>query len=285
MRDITIRNEIPALEELSNPKYFPYRYGHAVWAYLTGRWGDKVAATLMKSIGKTGDYQQILKKETGQSLEKLSEGWKSSLMKKYQPLVEKTQVKNDFSQLVIQATKENPLNVSPSISPDGENVMFLSTRDLFSVDLYLADAQSGEIKKRLTRTSIDPHFQSLQFVKSSGSWNREGDRFAFGAVNKGDPVLTVFNIKTGDKDTEVKFPELGEILNPTWSPDGRFIVFSALKGGLTDLFRFDLEEGQLTQLTQDAYADLFPTWSPDGSLIAFILFQTRTAFLIFIEST
>jgi Tol biopolymer transport system component len=270
MRDITIRNEIPALKELSNPQYFPYRYGHAVWAYLTAQWGDKITGNLMKSVGKVGDFQQILKKLTGKSLEKLSEDWKNSLLNKYQPLVEKTQVKHDFSQLVIQATKENPLNVSPSISPDGENVVFLSTRDLFSVDLYLADAQNGEIKKRLTRTSIDPHFQSLQFVKSSGSWSREGDRFAFGAVNKGDPVLTVFNIKTGDKDTEVKFSELGEILNPTWSPDGRFIVFSALKGGLTDLFRYDLEEGQLTQLTQDAYADLFPTWSPDGNLIAFV---------------
>ncbi len=270
MRDITLREEIPAIKELDKSQYFPYRYGHAVWAYLTGRWGDKVVATLMKSIGKTGDYQQILKKATGQSLEKLSEDWKSSLMSKYQPLIEKTQIRHDQSEVIIQATKENQLNVSPSLSPDGENIVFLSTKDLFSVDLYLADAHTGEIKERLTRTSINPHFQSLQFVKSSGSWNRDGDRFVFGAVHRGDPVLTIFNIKTGDMEREVKFPELGEILNPTWSPEGRFVVFSALIGGLTDLFRYDLEEDQLTRLTHDAYSDLFPTWSPDGSSIAFV---------------
>jgi len=270
MRDITVRKEIPPIKKLNSGKYFPYRYGHAVWAYLTGQYGDKLVPTLMKSIGKTGDYKQVLKKLTGESLEKLSEGWKNSLMNKYQPLIDRTQVKHDPSQVIIQATKENQLNVSPSLSPDGENIVFLSTKDLFSVDLYLADAQTGEIKKRLTRTSINPHFQSLQFVKSSGSWNQEGDRFVFGAVHKGDPVLTIFNIKTGDVEKEIKFSELGEILNPTWSPEGRFIVFSALKGGLTDLFRYDLEADQLTRLTHDAYSDLFPTWSPDGSSIAFV---------------
>jgi len=270
MRDITLRKEIPAIKELSKSQYFPYRYGHAMWAYLTGRWGDGITGTLLKSVGKTGDYQQILKKLTGESLERLSEDWKNSLMSKYQPLVDNTQVKHDLSQVLIKSTKENQLNVSPSLSPDGKNIVFLSTKDLFSVDLYLADAQTGEIKKRLTRTSINPHFQSLQFVKSSGCWNMQGDRFVFGAIHKGDPVLTIFNVRTGDVLKEMKFPELGEILNPTWSPDGRFVVFSALIGGLTDLFRYDLEQEKLTRLTHDAYSDLFPTWSPDGSFIAFV---------------
>jgi hypothetical protein len=35
------------------------------------------------------------------------------------------------------------LNVSPQVSPDGRYVAFLSERDLFGIDLFLADAQTG----------------------------------------------------------------------------------------------------------------------------------------------
>jgi len=59
-------------------------------------------------------------------------------------------------------------------------------------------------------------------------------------------------------------------LNPTWSPDGRFIAFSALAGGLTDIFIYDLETERLKKVTDDAFADLYPAWSPDGRAIAFV---------------
>jgi len=68
----------------------------------------------------------------------------------------------------------------------------------------------------------------------------------------------------------VVFKELGEILNPTWSPDGRFVAFSALEGGLSDLFLFDLETETLKKLTDDSFSDLYPSWSPDGHKIAFV---------------
>ncbi|MGH9372063.1 MAG: BamA/TamA family outer membrane protein, partial [Vicinamibacterales bacterium] len=56
---------------------------------------------------------------------------------------------------------------------------------------------------------------------------------------------------------------------PTWSPDGRAIAFSAMKGGVSDLFVVDASGGAPRQLTRDAYADLQPAWSPDGRTIAF----------------
>jgi len=72
----------------------------------------------------------------------------------------------------------------------------------------------------------------------------------------------------GKIEQEYEFPDLGEILNPTWSPDGRYIAFSALEGGFSNLFIYDLKDGKLQKMTDDPYAALQPAWSPDGKSIA-----------------
>ena len=73
----------------------------------------------------------------------------------------------------------------------------------------------------------------------------------------------------GHRPQDYKIAEVDEIFDPSFSPDGRQVVFSAQVGGLTDLFVYDLEASRLRRLTSDAYADLQPSWSPDGRSIVF----------------
>jgi Tol biopolymer transport system component len=269
MRDATYRDKLPTVKKLANPRYFPYRYGQSLWAYITGKWGDGTVAKIMKTASRTGDYKTSINKVLGVSVEKLSEEWHESMKKAYSPIAQMTQMSDKSSRMLFEGSEKNPLNISPSLSPDGKQAVFLSTRDMFSIDMYLADAETGQIQRKLIRTAVDPHFESLQFIKSSGCWDVEGKRFVFAAITKGRPVLTLVNIKKGNTEKEIPFPQLGEILNPTWSPDGRFIAFSALEGGFTDIFIYDLETDTIRKMTDDPYADLFPVWAPDGHSIAF----------------
>ena len=71
-------------------------------------------------------------------------------------------------------------------------------------------------------------------------------------------MLSILNIEEGTIEREIRINEVGEIFNPTWSPDGRYLAFSALANGLTDLFIYDLEKDALRWLTDDPYADLQP---------------------------
>ncbi|PYQ18993.1 MAG: peptidase S9, partial [Acidobacteria bacterium] len=85
------------------------------------------------------------------------------------------------------------------------------------------------------------------------------------------------DVDRGRIEREVPFPQLGEIFDPTWSPDGRRVAFVSLVGGLMDLFIYDLQSGALKRMTDDAFAELRPAWSPDGRKIAFVTdrFTTR----------
>jgi len=260
---------MPTIKKMVNPEFFPYRYGQALWAYITGRWGDEAVERIMKGVSRMGDYEVVLKKVTGLKVEQLSKDWHKSLEETYDPLVQLTEVSDSSSRVLFKGTEKNRLNISPSLSPTGKNIVFLSSRDLFSIDMFLADGKTGKITQKVVKTAVDPHFESLQFIKSSGCWDLEGKRFVFGAVIKGQPVLAVLNVEKGEREREIAFPEMGEIISPTWSPDGRYIAFSALVGGLTDLFIYDLETDQLKRMTEDPFAEIQPAWSPDGRYIAF----------------
>ena len=71
------------------------------------------------------------------------------------------------------------VNIAPAVSPDGRYVAFLSERDLFGIDLFLADAQTGKVLKKLGDVNSDRHLDALRFINSAGTWSPDGEKFAF----------------------------------------------------------------------------------------------------------
>jgi len=269
MRDALQKRSLPTVKKLKNPRFFPYRYGQSLWAYITGKWGDRAVSSIIRSAARTGNYRSAIESTLKVNTETLSKNWHQSLQESYHPLLDKTQVSFTSQYPAIEGTEEIRLNVTPSISPDGSKVVYYSSKNLFSIELYMAEVATGKTIRKLTSTALNPHFESIHFIKSAGSWDPQGKEFAFGAITKGKPVISIMDAETGRKKREIKFGELDEILGPTWSPDGKKIAFSAQKGGTSDIYVYDLEKNSLKRLTKDPYGDLQPAWSPDGKYIAF----------------
>jgi len=270
MRDAVQKHALPSIKKLRNPRFFPYRYGQSLWAYITGKWGDRAVSSIIRSAARTGDYKTAMESTLKVDINTLSQDWHKSLNDFYQPIMKKTHVSFKSDYPVIKGNEEVRLNVTPSLSPDGKKVVYFSSKNLFSIELYMAEVKTGRIIRKLTSTALNPHFESIHFIKSAGSWDSQGKKFAFGAIIKGKPVISIVDAKTGNKKQEIVFEGLDEILGPTWSPDGRWIAFSAQKGGTSDLYVYNLEEESLRRLTKDPYGDLQPAWSPDGNFIAFV---------------
>ena len=55
---------------------------------------------------------------------------------------------------------------------------------------------------------------------------------------------------------------------PSWSPDGKKIVYRGATDSIKGLFIVDVEAKKITKLTTDSH-DNFPVWSPKGDVIAF----------------
>lgn len=271
IRDAIRRDELPTIKQMTREtKYFPYRFGQALWAYVGGTYGDDAVIQIYRRSLRVG-FEPAIQQVLGISADTLSIRWKEQVAEAYLPLMEgRTDPEDTGTQLLAPETGSGRMNVSPSISPDGRFVAFLSEKDLFTVDLYLADALTGEIVRKLVSANADPHIEALRYIDSSGTWSPDSRHFAFVVTADGDNEIVVVEAESGDQVRRIDFDEeIGALSHPAWSPDGRSIAFSGMVGGISDLFVHDLEAGETTRLTNDKYADLQPTWSPDGRTIAF----------------
>jgi WD40 repeat protein len=270
LRDAVQSKKLPTLKQLGNPRFFPYRFGHAFWAYVGGRWGDDVVIRVYREGTRSGDAIGAIKRVLGQDEKVFSKEWGEAVNREYAGFLEAQKDPSSYGPLLINKKRGGgELNLGPALSPDGKRIVFLSEKDLFSIDLFLADTETGKVIRKLTSTATDPHFDSLQFIESAGAWSADGHRFVQSALRNGSAAILVIEPESGKKLEEVEFKDLSQVDNPVFTPDVDHVIFSAMQGGLLDLWDYDLKTKERKRLTNDPWAELEPSVSPDGRTIAF----------------
>ena len=268
MRDAVLNDDVPKIRDLDGYKYFPYRWGQAFWAYVAGKYGDEVIRPLFVSTAKYG-FKQAVPMVLHTTPDSLSEAWRSTLRTYYGQWVKKGQKENLPGKKLLSEDNAGKTNISPVLSPNGKYVIFLSEKSLFTTDLFLADARTGKILRKVASTSSDGHIDQFNFIESAGTWSPDDKRFAFDVYEKGQSVLVVKDVFNAGKSEKIVLPGVPAFANPAWSPDGKTIVVSGLVNGQTDLYAYDLKAKKVTRLTNNRASEILPVWSADGQSLAF----------------
>ena len=267
MRDAVLNDDVPTLRDLQNPKYFPYRYGHAFWVFLTGLKGDDIIEPFFVGTAKYG-FDEACVRVLGMSSKNLSELWVQGLKKHFGSFLDADKDRLVGKEL-FDRKSTGRINIAPQLSPNGRYVIFLSEKDLFSIDLFLADARTGEVIRKVASSAKDGHIDDFNYIESAGAWSPDSKEFAFVAFSKGRNILVIKNVESGKTVREIALKGVPAFSNPAWAPNGRSIVVSGLVNGQVDLYSVNLQNERVEQLTNDPYSELHPHWADDGSFILF----------------
>ncbi len=268
MRDAIINDDFPTLKEMSRGfTYFPYRWGHAFWAFVGRTWGDDMINPLFLATARVG-YERAIENMLGMKASEFSELWKNSYKMHYEELLKNTDSEMSGTKLIFGETAGN-MNVSPSISPSGEYVAFFSEKNVFTLDLFIASTKDGKVHRSLTSSSRDSDIDGYNFLESIGTWSPDSRYFAYVAEKKGKSHILIADIDRPRRTREIAIPGVPFVNNPSWSPDGRYLVMTGLVRGRNNLYIYDMETREVSQLTNDRYSYVHPSWSPDGRHIVF----------------
>ncbi|HEY5218575.1 MAG TPA: basic secretory protein-like protein, partial [Gemmatimonadaceae bacterium] len=119
MRDAALNGTIPTIDEMTDDpdKYFPYRYGHSLWAYIGQRWGDDAIGQILRDTPSLG-VEKAIKRETGDSYDELGEEWKEYLQRRYLPAIaELSRVRDVAKPLLNPKQSGGDVFLAPALSP------------------------------------------------------------------------------------------------------------------------------------------------------------------------
>ena len=149
---------------------------------------------------------------------------------------------------------------APVWSPDGKRIAFQRTnssaRPFDGQAIFVVDVNGGGVR-RLTPWGFH--------AGDHADWSPDGKRILFRAPTHGFAGSNLWTVRADGSGLKqlTRFPSRTEVLSASYSPDGRWVVFSKTgRAGLPDLFAIRTDGTGLRQITRTAAWDSAPDWGP-----------------------
>jgi len=155
-----------------------------------------------------------------------------------------------------QLTKNKSINISPTWSPDGKQLIFTSYLH-GNPDLYMIKVGG----KRLKRITKGPG------GKLTPNWSPDGRSVAMASSAGG--IANIYTMNPAGKDMDRLTNGKAIDISPAWSPNGSTLAFASERAGGLHLFKMSKEGKGIKRLTYVGYQNDMPSWSALNDRIAF----------------
>ncbi|MCK5572550.1 MAG: PD40 domain-containing protein, partial [Bacteroidetes bacterium] len=265
LRDATVHEKLPEIKRLSG--YFAYRGGQSVFWYISRKYGEQKIGEILNRIKSTRSVEAGFRGSIGLSLAELSERWHKDQKVQYWPDIAKREDPADFSRRLTDHEKEGGFyNTSPTISPQGDRIAFISNRDDF-FDLFIMSATDGSRLEKLIDGQQTENLEELHLLTPGLSWSPDGKRLALAVKAGEEDAILLYDVD--DLDYEKLTFGLDGIFSVAWSPVGDKLAFVGNNPMQSDIYTYDFETQELVNLTSDGFSDADPAWSLDGKRVVF----------------
>jgi TolB protein len=158
-------------------------------------------------------------------------------------------------------TRDRSLLTGPRWSPDGSRLIYTTYHQSGFPDIYMIDLRSGR------RTPV----ATFKGTNSGGAFSPDGRRIAMALSGAGNADTEIYVADANGRNPRKLTDNRSLEASPSWSPDGRRLVFTSDAPGGPQLFEMPSTGGPMRRIpTNVSRYCSEPAWNPvDASRIAF----------------
>lgn len=225
--------------------------GHSFWKFICDKYGENSIANILYSIRSTRSYERGFYYVTGVSYKQLLIDWY-----RYYYVIYKRDTRREMPEGEELVPKLNRLRDYSQItfSPDGQSYAFV-TNEAGQVKVWLKIPERKkpmQIFRRYQKVEDNP---DLTYPKLA--WHPGGEILGFNLEDKGRCYYYPYIIE--EKKLEKRLlVDVEKITDWSYSPDGRFMLFSGFRHGQSDIFLYSFQARSVQNITNDIFDDYQP---------------------------
>jgi Tol biopolymer transport system component len=280
IRDAALTDKVPRLSRAEFEAFsgrLVYNMGHACFEFMEARYGKEGIRQFLYTLRKGilgGSTDQLFKqafRTTPQEFDNAFDKWLKERFKPFRDRQRPDDFGRDLSPDPEKTSYTQAFGFAPS--PSGEMAAVITAnRSEGEADVVLVSVKDGAVISNLTK-GFASEWESFginrDFVAGrSLAFDPRGDDVGFFAKTGKGRSFFLVSVLDGKIQKKVKIT-LDEVQAPCILPDGKTVLFAALREGVSDVWKLDLDTGSVTNLTSDPYADNNPQVSPDGKIVVY----------------
>jgi len=152
-------------------------------------------------------------------------------------------------------TDDSKQHFYPSLAPDGKSVVYSAFLETGNYEIYELELADGRVN-RLT---------NVYGVETAPEISPDGKHITYAKFNDATGNFKIMIAERDGRNVESISGVSG--WDPTWSPDGKQILFASDSRGLVQIYRVKLDGTNLTAVTNLPAIRGRNDWSPDGNYV------------------